>query len=293
MDFLKTVKTLDGVATRSLVGATITVLSTVLILVLLVSEFVVYTSTETVHHMTIDSQLSAQLETVKISLHATFFHLSCDDVQLDLESTRGDAAFGTKEDAVVKVPSGTGGCSVKGHLLVAKVGGNFHVATGKLGSNGPIIQLMGGMFFGGNAMMKGANISHTIHYLNFGDDFPGVTNPLKEVTNIVPMDVGQYQFHIKVVPSVFKPLRGRTVYSNSYSISEQFVRLDLLSSMNTQPGVYFHYDFFPVMVEYREQKPSFLQFFTRVCGIVGGIVTVAGVVDSLMHRANEQLKKKS
>jgi hypothetical protein len=45
------------------------------------------------------------------------------------------------------------------------------------------------------------------------------------------------------------------------------------------------------MVEYHEKKPSFLQFTTRVCGIIGGIFTVAGVLDSILHRANEQMKK--
>jgi len=50
----------------------------------------VYASVETVHHMTIDSQAS-QLDDVKISLHASFFHIKCDDMELDMEATRGDS----------------------------------------------------------------------------------------------------------------------------------------------------------------------------------------------------------
>ena len=83
------------------------------------------------------------------------------------------------------------------------------------------------------------------------------------------------------------------VYSNSYSISEQFLRLGIMQTMSgaSAPGIYFNYDFFPIAVEYHETKPSFLQFLTRVCGIVGGVMTVAGVLDGLLHRAGESMKK--
>jgi hypothetical protein len=104
------------------------------------------------------------------------------------------------ENKVVKTPAGEG-CSLKGDLVVAKVGGNFHIATGTLGMNrSPLIMLTGGLFgmLGSAGAFSGANLSHTIHHLSFGDNFPGLANPLHEVTNIVPIDVGQYQFHIKV-----------------------------------------------------------------------------------------------
>lgn len=165
------------------------------------------------------------------------------------------------------------------------------MSTGTLGMSGsPIIQLMGGLVLnGGN--LKGANISHAVHSLSFGESFEGQTSPLQDVVNLVPTHVGQYQFHIKVIPTIYRPLRGDPVKSNSYSMHEQFVKLDVLSSMQSQPGVYFNYDFYPVMVELVETKPSFLNFITRICGIIGGVVTVARVLDSLIHRAREQLKK--
>ena len=46
-------------------------------------------------------------------------------------------------------------------------------------------------------------------------------------------------------------------------------------------------------VEYHEKKPTFLQFLTRVCGVIGGVFTVTGVLDGVLHRAEEQLKKRS
>lgn len=294
IQWLRPSKTIDGVVSRSVAGALITLCSTALIFVLVLSELVVYTSIETDHHLTVDNQ-AAQLDSVKIHLSATFFHLGCDDVNLEMEAMRGDSMSPDDDSDVSKKPVGKDGCKVQGNLVVPKVGGNFHLATGTLGMNrSPLIQLTGG-FFGGMAAggFKGANLSHTIHSLSFGDDLPGVDNPLTEVTNIVPTDVGQYQFHVKLVPTVYRPLRGAAVYSNQYSMYEQFVRLDLLSALQSgsAPGIYFYYDFYPVMVQYHEKKPSFLQFLTRICGIIGGIFTVAGVLDGIVHRANEQIKK--
>jgi hypothetical protein len=218
-------------------------------------------------------------------------HLSCNDINVDIEATRGDPTV-ESADRVEKTPQGAG-CMLRGELTVGKVGGNFHIATGTLGmQHSPLIQLTGGMVAMSNGF-KGANLSHTIHHLSFGDDFPGLSNPLQNVVNIVPTDVGQYQFHIKVVPTVYKPLRRAPIYSNQYSVNEQFVRLDLLSALRSSsaPGIYFYYDFYPVSVNYEETKPGFLQFVTRICGIIGGVFTVAGVVDTLIFRISGAVKK--
>lgn len=294
LEWLRPSKTIDGVTSRSAVGAVISLCCATLIIVLICAELGVYTTVQTEHHLTIDSQV-AQLDTVKIHLSATFFHIGCDDVNLEMEATRGEGLRDGNTDQVDKTPVGQG-CMIKGDVSVAKVGGNFHVATGTLGmKNSPLIQLSGGLFGGmiTGGSFQGANLSHTIHSLSFGDDLPSVTNPLTEVTNIIPTDVGQYQFHIKVIPTEYRPLRGSAIYSNQYSMYEQFVRLDLLSALQSSsaPGIYFYYDFYPVMVQYHEKKLSLLQFITRVCGIIGGVFTVASVLDRVFHRAKEQMKK--
>lgn len=41
------------------------------------------------------------------------------------------------------------------------------------------------------------------------------------------------------------------------------------------PGIHFFYDFYPVMVEYTHQKPSFLHFLTSVFAVIGGIFTIS------------------
>jgi endoplasmic reticulum-Golgi intermediate compartment protein 3 len=60
----------------------------------------------------------------------------------------------------------------------------------------------------------------------------------------------------------------------------------------TDTGVFFNLDISPMLVIYQETRPSFTSFLTGVCAIVGGIFTVAGIVDSVVYRAERQLRKK-
>ena len=58
------------------------------------------------------------------------------------------------------------------------------------------------------------------------------------------------------------------------------------------PGVFFNYDISPMMVIYSEVRKPFTSFLTGVCAIVGGIFTVAGMVDTFAYSAERALKKK-
>lgn len=282
-------KTLDGVRTRTLSGAVLTVASTCVIVLLCFSELVVFASVRTVHHMGIDPA-HPQHETVRIQLQVEFPHVGCDRARFGVEATRGESAL-APEAHIVETPVGEVGCSLQGEVTVGKVGGNFHVSAGQPG--GPLGA--GGLFATAGSLheFQALNLSHTVHHLAFGEDFPGLNNPLEHVVNVVPADVGQYQFHIKVIPTVYKRLRRKPIFTFQYSLTEQFVKMDLLSALRATnaPGVFFYFDFYPVLVEYHEEKPSVLQFLTRICGIVGGVFTVSSLLDGILHRANEQMKK--
>ncbi|ONK81556.1 uncharacterized protein A4U43_C01F30470 [Asparagus officinalis] len=58
------------------------------------------------------------------------------------------------------------------------------------------------------------------------------------------------------------------------------------------PGVYFIYDFSPIKVIYTEGKVSFLHFLTNICAIIGGVFTVAGIIDSFIYHGQRAIKKK-
>jgi endoplasmic reticulum-Golgi intermediate compartment protein 3 len=45
-------------------------------------------------------------------------------------------------------------------------------------------------------------------------------------------------------------------------------------------------------VIYRQESLTLLQFLTSVCAVVGGVFTVAGLIDGFIYNANRTLKRK-
>ena len=52
------------------------------------------------------------------------------------------------------------------------------------------------------------------------------------------------------------------------------------------------YDLSPMMVQLTETSHSLTHFLTGVCAIVGGVFTVAGMVDGMLYQSQKALKKK-
>ncbi|KAG9157686.1 hypothetical protein Leryth_014192 [Lithospermum erythrorhizon] len=100
---------------------------------------------------------------------------------------------------------------------------------------------------------------------------------------------GMYQYFVKVVPTIYTDIRGRIINSNQFSVTEHYKSVE---EGQTLPGVFFFYDLSPIKVTFKEEHVSFLHFVTNVCAIVGGIFTVAGIVDSFVYHGHKALKKK-
>jgi hypothetical protein len=56
-------------------------------------------------------------------------------------------------------------------------------------------------------------------------------------------------------------------------------------------GVFFNYEISPMLIIHSEYRQSLAHFLTDTCAIIGGVLTVAGVIDSLLHGAQERLQK--
>eukprot|EP01119_Soliformovum_irregulare_P003075 TRINITY_DN13373_c0_g1_i1.p1 TRINITY_DN13373_c0_g1~~TRINITY_DN13373_c0_g1_i1.p1 ORF type:complete len:387 (-),score=108.40 TRINITY_DN13373_c0_g1_i1:25-1185(-) len=180
------------------------------------------------------------------------------------------------------------GCQVYGYLLVNKVAGNFHFAPGKSFQQHHMhvhdLQPFRNLKF---------NMSHTINRLSFGAEFPGIHNPLDGVIKNNPREreaPGMYQYFIKVVPTLYEELSGRVVGTNQFSVTEHFKSLGA-DGGHGLPGAFFMYELSPIMVQFTEHRKSFSHFLTGVCAIIGGVFTVAGLVDSFIY-TGMRLKKK-
>ncbi|KAK9808956.1 hypothetical protein WJX72_006989 [[Myrmecia] bisecta] len=198
-----------------------------------------------------------------------------------------------REGFVEKLQAQKGeGCHMWGFLEVNKVAGNFHFAPGKSFQQGNM-HVHDLVPFGTTEF----DLSHTVHKLSFGEEYPGMKNPLdgvtvQQVSNINPTGAtGMYQYFLKVVPTIYTDIRNKTISSNQFSVTEHFKASDIAAGHNL-PGVFFFYDLSPIKVRYSEQRSSFIEFLTSVCAIVGGVFTVSGLIDSFIYHGHQAIKKK-
>ncbi|KAF7732577.1 Endoplasmic reticulum-Golgi intermediate compartment protein 3 [Apophysomyces ossiformis] len=188
------------------------------------------------------------------------------------------------------------GCNLHGHLLVNKVRGNFHIAPGSAfqTSNMHIHDLQ--TFLAGAPDGHTFDLSHRIHSLKFGPDTDdknevvALTNPLGGTEKTTNQVRTLYQYFLKIVSTELQPLSGPATFTNQYSVTQNERVLDEHTS--GLPGVFFLMDISPMMIIYRESRPSLTSFVTGVFAIVGGIFTVAGLVDRVMYRAERSFRKK-
>jgi len=179
------------------------------------------------------------------------------------------------------------GCQVYGYVEVSKVAGNFHIAPGKSFQANHVhvhdLQQYGAKQF---------NISHQIRSLSFGVPIPNVQNPLDGTNITAETGSEMYQYFVKIVPTVYKKLSGEMVWSNQYSFTKHRRRVRQMTGESGLPGFFVLYELSPMLVQYTEKRRSFMHFLTGVCAIIGGIFTVAGLIDSMIYHSAKALKKK-
>jgi len=181
------------------------------------------------------------------------------------------------------------GCQVHGDVLVSKVGGNVHVALGKSTvRDGKHVHE-----FNIKDVSDGFNTSHEIHRLEFGERVAGVRSPLEGTTKIVKHGAYMFHYYIKLVPTLFTG-SDRVVYTHQYSVTDNdknvMVRKGELAGL---PGVFLVYEFTPFMVQKIEKAVPFSHFLTSVCAIIGGVFTVAGMIDAILYKGLKQVRGKS
>eukprot|EP01062_Namystynia_karyoxenos_P074261 TRINITY_DN71134_c0_g1_i1.p1 TRINITY_DN71134_c0_g1~~TRINITY_DN71134_c0_g1_i1.p1 ORF type:complete len:418 (+),score=146.60 TRINITY_DN71134_c0_g1_i1:97-1254(+) len=180
------------------------------------------------------------------------------------------------------------GCNIQGDLLVNKVQGNLHFSPGRSFQTGGVV-----VHDYIAQEVSSFNTSHVIHKLGFGTEFPGLVNPLDGRKHLLPRgESGLFQFYLKVVPTRFERLNGDHLETNQYSVSEHFRRRTPANQV--VPGVFFIYDLSPIKVHIKETHAhkSFLHFLTSLCAAVGGVFTVAGLIDSLLYHGHSRLAGK-
>ncbi|XP_056656589.1 endoplasmic reticulum-Golgi intermediate compartment protein 3-like [Monodelphis domestica] len=179
------------------------------------------------------------------------------------------------------------GCQVYGFLEVNKVAGNFHFAPGKSFQQSHVhvhdLQSFG---------LDNINMTHYIRRLSFGEDYPGIVNPLDDTNITAPQASMMFQYFVKVVPTVYMKVSGEVLRSNQFSVTRHEKVANGLIGDQGLPGVFVLYELSPMMVQLTEKHRSFTHFLTGVCAIIGGMFTVAGLIDSLIYHSARAIQKK-
>ncbi|XP_010973481.1 endoplasmic reticulum-Golgi intermediate compartment protein 3 isoform X3 [Camelus dromedarius] len=184
------------------------------------------------------------------------------------------------------------GCQVYGFLEVNKVAGNFHFAPGKSFQQSHVhvhaVEIHDLQSFG----LDNINMTHYIQHLSFGEDYPGIVNPLDRTNVIAPQASMMFQYFVKVVPTVYMKVDGEVLRTNQFSVTRHEKVANGLMGDQGLPGVFVLYELSPMMVKLTEKHRSFTHFLTGVCAIIGGMFTVAGLIDSLIYHSARAIQKK-
>jgi hypothetical protein len=189
------------------------------------------------------------------------------------------------------------GCRVAGFVKVNKVPGNVHLSTYSHS------YLFGSLY----QETKNMNITHHINHISFGTDTDisyvtenfkgtGIVNPLDGVDQVVPprnatsafaIDSAIFEYYTKVVPTTYIPLDRPPLHVYQFTANANKI-------VNQQmPSLYLRYDFSPVTVRYQERKEGLAHFLVQICAVVGGMFTVAGLLDSVLHKSIVHLANKA
>uniref|UniRef100_A0A7S3DNX8 Endoplasmic reticulum vesicle transporter C-terminal domain-containing protein n=1 Tax=Entomoneis paludosa TaxID=265537 RepID=A0A7S3DNX8_9STRA len=167
-------------------------------------------------------------------------------------------------------------------------GGNLHLAPSKESMEAQqrqaatqatsIMDLLMGQ------LISSWNVSHVIHKLRFGPEYPNAIYQLDNVQKDITDTYGMYQYYFQVVPTTYKFMNGTTINTNQYSVTEHLRHVDF-GQVRGLPGVFFFYEVSPLHVVITESyRKGWISFFTSVCAVVGGVVTVMGMLDQYLFR---------
>ena len=167
-------------------------------------------------------------------------------------------------------------------------------------------------FFDMIQMLDGKGImldnSFKINHLSFGElanfdrikgRFPDtdIQHPLDTYERINVKENGKVakitrsMFAIQAVPSIFESDFG---FGDWFATEVFQLKVHQEHAGDSQENIIiFNYKVSPVAVQYSNSRENIAQFLINICAIIGGIFTVAGIIDSLIHKSSKMIFKDS
>ncbi|BFG29472.1 hypothetical protein CerSpe_157460 [Prunus speciosa] len=183
----------------------------------------------------------------------------------------------------------TGGCRIEGYVRVKKVPGNLVISAHS-----------GAHSFDASQM----NMSHVISHFSFGRMI--TPKVMSDVKRLVPYLGGSHDRlngrsfinHRDLGANVtiehyLQIVKSEVITGRNHKLIEEYeytAHSSLVQSLQV-PVAKFHFELSPMQVLITENQKSFSHFITNVCAIIGGVFTVAGIVDSILHNTIRMMRK--
>ncbi|PQQ08244.1 protein disulfide-isomerase 5-3 [Prunus yedoensis var. nudiflora] len=183
----------------------------------------------------------------------------------------------------------TGGCRIEGYVRVKKVPGNLVISAHS-----------GAHSFDASQM----NMSHVISHFSFGRMI--TPKVMSDVKRLVPYLGGSHDRlngrsfinHRDLGANVtiehyLQIVKSEVITGRNHKLIEEYeytAHSSLVQGLQV-PVAKFHFELSPMQVLITENQKSFSHFITNVCAIIGGVFTVAGIVDSILHNTIRMMRK--
>ncbi|XP_031501169.1 protein disulfide isomerase-like 5-4 [Nymphaea colorata] len=196
-------------------------------------------------------------------------------------------------NAVKRPAPSAAGCRIEGFVRVKKVPGNL-VISAHSGAHSFDASLM--------------NMSHVVNHFSFGKRLSA--RMLHEVKRLTPYLGGSTD---RLTGTAYITRQGDENANVTIEHYLQIVKTEVVSRKASQefklleeyeytahsslvhshhiPVAKFHFELSPMQVLVTEVTRSFSHFITNVCAIIGGVFTVAGILDSILHNTMRLMKK--
>ncbi|KAM0683432.1 ER-derived vesicles protein erv46 [Mitosporidium daphniae] len=194
------------------------------------------------------------------------------------------------------------GCRLHGYARVNRIPGNIHIAPG-VSFQIESAHLHDLRPFDDYRF----NLSHRIDKLYFdsvegysmdmGDTVSSddeikknlISNPLEGTLKIASSYDMAFLYTAKVVSTEIKSLSGASITTHQYSATAHSTN----KPPGGLPGVFFDIDISPLIILYSEQNAySWLSFMAQLFAIIGGIYTIASLLDAFLYQAERRLAMK-
>ncbi|KAL0788256.1 hypothetical protein Bca101_004502 [Brassica carinata] len=186
----------------------------------------------------------------------------------------------------------TGGCRVEGYVRVKKVPGNLVISAHS-----------GAHSFDSSQM----NMSHVVTHLSFGRMIdPRLLTDMKRSLPYLGQShdrldekafINQHEFGANVTIEHYLQIVKTEVitrrYGQEHSLIEEheYTAHSSITQTYYLPVAKFHFELSPMQILITENPKSLSHFITNLCAIIGGVFTVAGIIDSIFHNTIRLIKK--